>query len=392
MIPAELLGSVDEALQPWRDAKVKHLRWRAGVPLTLRKTFAVVRLKGGDRPLRFTAWTDYRRSAWHDARAGALERGLVRKIDRCGKQVHGVGCSCCRALTHSVRARCDDRFCDPCSRRYFGRLQGDLVRAVTAHMAAARHEDRMRHTFHVKLGECEHCGKHHPAHGVGRARAQLWTLSVSHGCDAAETRARITKGWVRLRAWLHKLLGRAVPYALVWEWTEGDDGRAHVHAHVLVLAPPLCWRLLSLAWQRATEGWGGGIGHARPRKAGASGQVSAAAAARYMAKYASKGSGGVDRDGAYRGCTNPVLLAEVWASGYARRRVTASRGWWVRVTRITPCCRWPWAIVAVDSKRLIGQPRVHDRGEELGEIGEAARARDAPQDAARTSPYADSSL
>lgn len=307
---------------------------------------------------------------WHHGRSESLRRGLVAKLARCGTRELFCRCRRC-GKGHEVPSRCDDRFCFDCSRAFYGRLRRRLVHASHAHMAAAGNRER-----HVRLvvDTCRHCGRQHPLHAVGRSRPQLWTLTVSHGESATETRDRITQGWVRLRAWLQKQLGRSLPFALVWEWTRGSgEHGAHVHAHVLVISPPLCWKRLSEEWQRATrietgrevrfrtlkggavrvvrgarlfELVAGGVGHPSPRRDGqahrnrrAGAATSATAAATYIAKYASKGSAVLEGEDA-----DVSMLADVWRASYARRRVTASRGWWLRNTRVSPCCVARWSV------------------------------------------------
>lgn len=282
---------------------------------------------------------------WHRARSESLRRGLVAKLRRCGSRE--LTCMCRRCgVAHRVESRCDDRFCFSCSRTFYGRLRRRLIHSSHAHMAGLNRAERGRL---LRVETCEHCKKQHPEHARGRSRPQLWTLTVAHDAStpAEETRATITKGWVRLRAWLQKQFGRSVPYALVWEWTRGSGSHgAHVHAHVLVLAPPLCWQRLSQAWQRATGGRGAGVGHPRPLARGrahraqkAAASLSATSAATYIAKYASKGSAVLEGEEA-----DAVLLADVWRASYARRRVTASQGWWLRTTRVSPCCAAGWVV------------------------------------------------
>lgn len=293
---------------------------------------------------------------WYESRARALERGVERAVVACCSRVVLLACSACRGeCAHERRevpVYCGHRLCSRCCARYYGRTRKRMVKAAGARMREAAREPFRRP--HVE--PCGACGKSHPRHPEvrrtgrrkafvhGNSRCQLWTLSVAHQRTAGETRGLIVEGWVRLRAWLQKLLGRSLPFALVWEHTDGEDGKPHVHAHVLIVAPPLCWKLLSEEWQRATEGHGGGIGHARKGTDPRRGIVSSTAAARYMAKYASKGS---EADGGA-----PGLAAEVFAASYMQRRVSTSRGWWVREAwRHSPCCGAPWALVAIAPAR-----------------------------------------
>lgn len=287
---------------------------------------------------------------WHASRAESLQRGLVRKLAKCGSRELACACKRCRRV-HVVHSKCDDRFCFDCSKVFYGRLRKRLIAASHAQMRAAWTREK---GVRVAVGTCAKCGRQHPKHATGRSRPQLWTLTVAHGASAEETRRRITKAWVRLRAWLHYETGRALPYALVWEWTRGSgEHGAHVHAHVLVIAPPMCWQALSAEWRRATDGHGRGVGHPKMAGKAQGAAVAATAAARYIAKYASKGSAVYEDEG-----VDPGMLAEVWASSYARRRVTASRGFWVSWSSVTPCCLKQWTVLAswgaAEKERLEG--------------------------------------
>lgn len=386
-VAAQWLAQVDAELRPWARRTARVLRARGGAARETRFPAGAVEceverahvepryvyqrtLWGGERKLcvgdavRVVRSLEVRSlvvrqvwagavDAWYEGRARALERGVEHAVGQCRQRRVLLACSACRGeCAHETRKEvdvfCGHRLCGECSRRFYGQTRKRMVRA-----AMARMRDAAREPFRKpRVEPCDACGKVHPRHPRverhgrrkvyvhGNSRCQLWTLSVSHRATASETRGLIVQGWVRLRSWLQKLLGRSLPFALAWEHTDGDDGRPHVHAHVLIVAPPLCWRVLSEEWQRATDGYGGGIGHARKGTDPRRGIVSAQAAARYMAKYASKGS--ADDAG------SPVLAAEVFAASYMQRRVSTSRAWWVREPwRHTPCCGSTWALVAI---------------------------------------------
>ena len=277
-------------------------------------------------------WETEAVNRWHDTRASRLEGGIAPPHASCGVESLVISCSSC-GVRHEVPDRCSGRFCWPCQARFFHKLRRKLIRSTMAHL-----RELAGSPARVRVRRCKSCGKNHPEHARGRSRVQLWTLTVRHASSASETRALISKAWARLRARLWKELGRAIPFALVWEWTESIDGSAHVHAHVLALAPPLCFKVLSRWWKKATGGQSGGIGHGNARERSKRGASSALAAARYIAKYATKGSAVLEGEE-----PNPALLAEVWASGYGMRRVTASRGFWVAMPApLSRCCSAPW--------------------------------------------------
>lgn len=165
-------------------------------------------------------------------------------------------------------------------------------------------------------------------------RVALLTLTVRSSGDALRDRETITKGWVRLRAWLAKRGLRRLSYALAWEVTDGGDpssgggppsGGPHVHAHAAVCWPRVPVRELARAWVRATDGaaeeQGLDLSGASPSKA-----------ASYAAKYATKGCDP-------RGVSRETWLAWTKASA-TRRSYTTSRGLTTRVDDPSrpPCC------------------------------------------------------
>lgn len=316
------------------------------------------------RTLFATHYYPHKIAEWHARRAASVERGVRKKIALCGSRKLACACRGC-GKHHEILSRCDDRLCSPCSVKFYSSLRSRLVASCMVWLAAHSHRGQRAPTSRrtspstvarVLCPTCDHCGRQHPEHGKTTPRVQLWTLTVAHGANAAETRARITRAWVRLRASLWAELRYAIPYALVWEWTAGTGAHgAHVHAHVLTVAPPLCYRVLSAWWNKATrcsnrlcgrrvagkcQGHSAGVGHPKGRKG--RGCVSATTAARYIAKYASKGSGVFEGEP-----FDPALVAEVWCASYARRRVTASVAFWaLREQSVTPCCKAPWVVLA----------------------------------------------
>lgn len=81
----------------------------------------------------------------------------------------------------------------------------------------------------------------------------MLTLTVRDSGDLRVDRDRIKGGWVRLRAWLQRRIG-ARPFLLVWEVTDGEHGRGHVHAHVVAVWPWVDVHELASEWEAATDG------------------------------------------------------------------------------------------------------------------------------------------
>ena len=103
------------------------------------------------------------------------------------------------------------------------------------------------------------------------------------------------------------------------EVTPGSDAAGHVHAHVVMWLPWVDYRELAREWSRATDG------SDQVDVAGAD----ARGAARYIAKYLSKGLGVLP----------PRLAASWYEASYGRRRYSASRRWWQ--PRECPDCHVP---------------------------------------------------
>jgi len=143
----------------------------------------------------------------------------------------------------------------------------------------------------------------------------LLTLTIRHSGDVTLDRARIAEAWVRWRAWLWRRLG-APPFARVWEFTDGRDGKGHVHLHIATVWPWVDFSELHAAWSRATRGEGTHVDVGTgPKRAKHSAPLSSKTVAAYLAKYATKGSVS----------ENPALLCAWVRASTGRRKVTTSR-------------------------------------------------------------------
>ena len=268
------LGAIDAQLAPWRAARAAKLAARG----------AALAPMGG---------------RWHRARARGARRTVVERTEKCGTfdtaELHCHGCG----LVHRVVHRCRVAWaCERCRKRYWRTWSHRLRNALATELAEAAYTWRRQ--------------------GRPRKRAPklvLLTLTIRHSGDVELDRTRIAEAWPRWRAWLWRRVG-APPFARVWEFTDGKDGKGHVHLHVATVWPWLDFSELHKAWSRATRGEGThvdvGTGkdkgkHRRP--------VSSKHAASYLAKYATKGSKSDD----------PELLCAWVRASTGRRRVTTSR-------------------------------------------------------------------
>jgi hypothetical protein len=263
------------------------------------------------------------RARWYRGRARALATPWTVRASVCGREVMGAVQLACLACTwrEARPVRCGlTGWCEPCARRFRGRVYQRIVQGLRrAHAAELRRW-----------------------HAMGRLRGKrpgvtLVTLTVSHSGSLANDRQTISRGWRRLRSWLHKLDGRAMPYALAWELTPGRDGKGHVHAHVACLWPWRDLRALDREWQRATDGRGRCVDVSSATAAARAGLIRSSepgAAASYVAAYIEGGGCSADVPEDMRAEWYRLLRA-------GGRRYTTSAGLTASLeTRAQcPCCR-----------------------------------------------------
>lgn len=281
------LAPVDVELAPWRaDRRRWHLR---------RAELAEAR-------------DDRTGAAWHSTRANALLTPWTARASRCGAEGGSVACSCTSCgEVHAWRQGCGLRsWCGSCSRRW----SGGYARRLTAALGWAERK---------AVGKWSREGRRRRRRPV----LQLLTLTVRSSGDVEADRARIAAAWPRLRAWWHRRVG-APAYALTYEVTAGTEGQGHAHAHLAILLPYLDVRAVSAEWNTLVDG-----GHVdlAAKRAG-----SAASCARYVAKYASKGSSVAGL---------PVAVGAAWIRAtHGKRQVCCSRGLFrdVDAPGKSPCC------------------------------------------------------
>lgn len=227
---------------------------------------------------------------WYQCRARAIAEPRGARVASCGTATQHVRCGC---RVRELLVGCGQvLLCPRCARRYYGRLRSSLAEALSARAS-------------------------------GRQRAYLVTLTVPHSGDVGADRRRLAELWAKLgrEARRHAWWGH---YAAVYEVTAGTDGRGHVHMHAVVLSAWVPYKEVHRHWRRML-GQSSYHLHFRYRHG-----VEVAVAARYLAKYASKGVQASEFSG--------KLAGEVCAAWYGRRKVTASRGLWLEREHVCGTC------------------------------------------------------
>jgi len=249
------------------------------------------------------------REVWHDQRASSLTESFASRRDGCGQRRHvRAWCSKCGEV-HVFPVGCGlGAWCEVCAHRRQKRTRRKLLEGI----ARAEREARRAWSRGTRRSGTE-------------PRASLLTLTIRDTGDAVADRETITRGWVRLRAYLSKLGLRKLPFVLAWEVTDGGGCVPHVHAHASVVWPWVHLGELARAWVRATDGAAELQGlDLKPS--------SPAQSASYAAKYATKGCdpGSVSRE---------TWVAWVRASA-TRRSYTTSRGLTSQLNdpNRPPCC------------------------------------------------------
>lgn len=276
------LAQVDANLAEWRAALASKLRRRAHAR----------RIAG-------------RCDLWWKQRARALERGWSVRASGCGEERTLVltcrGCGTVRERPVPCALR---HWCPACAEHRRRREYRRLVPALTQRAAEER-----RAWYRAGRG------------WKGAPQLRLLTLTATTQATVEETRAVIAKAWPRWRRWLWDEIGYAPPFAATWEITDGPAG-AHPHLHVCIVLPFISLPAAAAAWSRATGG-----------RAEAQGldlrTVNSRKAARYVAAYVTAST--LDE-------SLSVETAAAWVRAtYAKRLVTASRGFWLAPERRERC-------------------------------------------------------
>ena len=305
-----------------------------------------------------TRCADYRAMQYAKSRMVATTKRMVPRLEACGKEEVPVACQC---GVRSVKVRCRQRWvCKQCQIAF-----------------AARREPMIRDGLERALGH--ELASWQKAGGRRRSQAPqivLLTVSHAHTGDIAADLEALSTAWRRFAQECHREWG-AAPYVGTWELTPGrctkcegyadsKNGRevcrcqypapeGHLHLHVAVVWWYRDWSRVRELWTRACpssrgidirdhKSWysaGGKSGietvaspdgkrSARKVLAGQlpAPRTQAKFAARYVAKYITKGA-----DGA--GYT-PTLRADVCAAFYNRHSFHASTHFWPEPNR---CCK-----------------------------------------------------
>lgn len=233
-------------------------------------------------------------------RVAALERPYADKLRRCARSGRIVKCGCPGRRDVRWYTCRQHLMCDGCQRRRGKRLGARLREALEA--VAKRHPTR---------------------------KLVLITLTVRHSGDVAVDRRALAEGWRDFYKRLHARIGR-YEYVGVWEVTAGDDGLGHVHAHVVASWPWLDWGELARLWRVSCPS-SSRISFVASRRDGKA--TNPASAAKYLAKYVSKGVQTQE--------FTPELRADVVAAMYNTRWLFSSRGVWVPFVALCPDCGRP---------------------------------------------------
>lgn len=317
-------AALDRLCERWRLVLASELRTHARAcfaqagrpaPPDVRKRHAkrvAAALAAGRSPPAL-GWSWAQRARWYLGRAYALERPWTDRANECGSDYLGavaLACMACawqgpRPVSCGLVAWCNRDDAKRCGRRYRGRVYKRLV-------------DGLRREHGRELAAWRAAGFRRGK----RPSLTLVTLTVRHSGSIAQDRKTIQRGWERLRAWLHLVDGRALPFALAWELTPGRDGLGHVHAHVATLWPFRDLRALDAEWSRATDGQGVNVDVLSASAAKRKGKIRTAepgAAASYIAHYVD--AGGVDP-------STPLAMQAEWLRMLRRgaRRYSTSEG------------------------------------------------------------------
>jgi len=281
-----------------------------------------------------------RRAEWAENRARALSMTRADVVNTCGKRWRATECGCGR---REQKVWCDQpQICARCRKWWWGKWRARITSSIDEHVRRAR----ARWYRGARRGMPP---------GV-----YLVTLTGPHSGDLAVDRKRLGDAWRKLTKVAHA--GRWWgAYALTWEATRGDDGQGHLHAHVAVVSSWIPYDELHAAWREAMPG--AVVLDVQAPKKSKHARTEAESAARYLAKYVTKGV----EPGEFSGRKAGELLVAF----RGLRKVTTSRHFWHHDTRCKQCGR---------EHRAVGHPQsLQDiaPGAVLRSLSERTRYRDA---------------
>lgn len=252
----------------------------------------------------FSAVASERSAQWAEWRARSVALGRRDLVDTCGTRTLAVRCGC-GPITLPVGCGIG-MLCPRCSATTWRKWRRRIGTALTAHERAAVA------SWGVRGG-----GGHRP--GIF-----LITLTAPHSGDLVADRRRMAAAWRKLSKaasagdwWGH--------HVVAWEATPGADGQGHVHLHAAVVSSWVPYVAVRDVWSRAVGVSVAHVNFSPPRTAS---RGTAYAAARYVAKYVSKG---VQPDG-----MTAQKVGELLVAARNRRKVTTSTHFFRPVVR-KPC-------------------------------------------------------
>lgn len=224
-------------------------------------------------------------------------RRYEERRKRCGEWTYEGTCTHC-GLVHAWPRACGATMvCADCALRKSKRLYRKLMPAIRLQLARG-------------MAKWHAAGR--PKGGMPLLTLMTLTVRSVDLADLAERRKLLSDAWNRFRSWYQGKYHRRLSYAWTAECTDGARNQGNVHLHAVVLLPMVDYKVLDAAWVRAVGGIGGHIDFQRSRS-------NPKAAARYVAKYASKGVKFAS-----------VQTAAAWVQAqHAKRGVSSSRDFWL---------------------------------------------------------------
>ena len=302
------VAALDDELRDWRQAREKHASEQYEKAEALAAKKELIRNARGGGCRRCFARLDGRKFLCGDcSRAEYWRRRLtVKQLGErktaCGVDKFEGFCRKCGVIEEWPRLCGAKQVCHPCAARYYAKQQEKLERALDARLGE-HYERWTRGGF--RYGQ--------------RPAVALITLGVSNTGDVVADRALLSKAWNRWRTWYSKKYGEKLCYSWVAECTDGrprageDEKRGNPHLHVACLLPFRDYRELIAAWSNATEGQGRRIDVQSKFR-------TAKNAAKYIAKYASKGT---------KTLYTPSLAASWVKAQHCRRSISTSYKFWL---------------------------------------------------------------
>jgi len=249
-----------------------------------------------------------RSAEWAEHRAQAMALPRAEIVATCGKRWRSVRCGCAR---QEVKVGCDQvQLCPSCARQHWRRWRKRIVRAMDAHVRAAR-------------------GAWFAARNRGQASGKppgvyLVTLTIGHSGSIATDRERMAKAWRSLTK-VASREGWWGAYALTYEVTPGTTGEGHVHIHLAAVSSWIPYDRLHEVWRELTGAVVLDVSAPRSSRC--------ESAADYLAKYVTKGV----QPGVFTG----QKAGELLVAFRGKRRVTTSKEFWTptrdRETRCAKC-------------------------------------------------------